>query len=685
MLDFAGARNRMVDVQLARRGIRHARVLAAMRKVPREAFVEPGMEEFAYEDSPLPIGEGQTISQPYIVALMIEAAELGPGDRVLEVGAGSGYAAAVMAQVAARVFAIERHARLGRSAARRLADLGYRTVPIRIGDGTLGWPEAAPFDAILVAAGGPEPPAALKTQLEIGGRLVVPVGRAETGQELVKLTRTGEATWHEERLGAVRFVPLVGAQGWAEDGSRPAGSHVSGHVSGHGTGRVSGHMPGGPRARSLAELVAEAAVPLPAPEDPGFAAAFDRYADRRVVLLGEASHGTAEFYRARAAITRRLVERHGFGIVAVEADWPDAAAIDRYVRHRRRAAGAEPPFRRFPTWMWRNTEVADFVDWLRGHNAALAPEDRARFHGLDIYNMRGSIAAVLAYLDEVDPGAARVARERYGCLTPWQNEYATYGRAVLTESYAKCEAEVVAQCRDLLGRALEYAAREREGASFLDAAQNARLIAAAERYYRIMYYGGAESWNLRDTHMFETLGHLLEARGPAGAKGAKAVVWAHNSHIGDARATDMGELRGGLNIGQLARERWGAEVALIGFGTHAGTVAAASDWDGAMEVKSVRPSRGDSYERVCHDAGVPRFLLPLGEDGAARRGLLEPRLERFIGVIYRPETELQSHYARACLPEQLDAWVWFDETRAVTPLGDAGRRAGVPDTYPFGV
>jgi erythromycin esterase-like protein len=330
--------------------------------------------------------------------------------------------------------------------------------------------------------------------------------------------------------------------------------------------------------------------------------------------------------------------------------------------------------------MWRNTDVAALVDWLREHNAGVGePRRRAGFYGLDIYNMGGSIAAVLAYLDEVDPEAAAVARERYGCLTPWQGEPSTYGRAVLTAGYGKCEQAVTDQLRELLRRRLDYVARDHEG--FLDAAQNARLVASAERYYRIMYYGGAESWNLRDTHMFETLCHLLEAHGAD----AKAVVWAHNSHIGDARHTEMGIVREELNIGQLCRERFGEEVALVGFGTHAGTVAAASDWGGDMEVKRVRPSHRDSYERLCHEAGVPAFLLDLRRDEALRRRLLEPRLERFIGVVYRPDTERTSHYADASLPGQFDAFVWLDETSAVTPLGPEHAKGDAPETYPFGL
>jgi protein-L-isoaspartate(D-aspartate) O-methyltransferase len=656
----------MVEKHLVQRGIRDPRVLDAMRSVPREMFVEPGLEEYAYEDSPLRIGEQQTISQPYIVAFMLEAAELHAGDRVLEVGAGSGYAAALMAQIAERVYAIERHASLGEQARARFSRLGYDNIELLVGDGTRGWPEAAPFDAILVAAGSPAVPQALKEQLAIGGRLVIPVGEMGTHQALLRVRRSGATNYEEEELASVRFVPLIGEQGWTEDGRRAASTHV----------------PGRSRAHSTAELVAAAAEPLPDLDDPAFGKLFDRFANRRVVLLGESSHGTSEFYRARDAITRRLVQAHGFNIIAVEADWPDAAAIDRYVRHRSFQQGAQPPFQRFPTWMWRNVEVEAFVQWLRAHNERLPGMDaRAGFYGLDIYNMSASVEAVLEYLDEVDPEAAAVARERYGCLTPWQQDPATYGRAALTAGFRKCEQKVVDQLRDLLQRRLEYVAHD--GESYLDAAQNARLVASAERYYRIMYYGGAESWNLRDTHMFETLGHLLEARGPQ----SRAVVWAHNSHIGDARYTDMGAARDQLNIGQLCREHYGEQAALIGFGTHTGTVAAASDWDGDMEIKRVRPSLANSYERVCHDAGIERFLLDLrpGKNEVARHALLKSHLQRFIGVIYRPESELMSHYSETLLPRQYDAFVWFDETSAVTPLGEQHAKPGAPETYPFGL
>jgi protein-L-isoaspartate(D-aspartate) O-methyltransferase len=661
-------RERMMERQIAARGVDDARVLDAMRQVPREAFVASGFEEFAYEDSPLPIAEGQTISQPYIVALMIEAAEVKSGDRVLEIGTGSGYAAAVLSRIAAEVYTVERHGALAQTAKRRFARLGYRNIEVRHGDGTLGWPEAAPFDAIIVTAGGPEIPESLRRQLKIGGRLVIPIGSLTDEQRLVKVVRDGEHAFHEEDLGPVRFVPLIGEHGWSE----PAPDESSGPIE------VELRPPARPQPPT--GLLRQAAERLPDLDDPAFARLFDRFADARVVLLGEATHGTSEFYRARAAITRSLIERHGFTIVAVEADWPDAAAVDRYVRHKAPAADATPAFRRFPTWMWRNVEVHDFVDWLRAHNEGLEPTRRAGFYGLDIYNMSASMRAVIDYLEQVDPEAAGVARERYGCLTPWQHDPATYGRAVLSAGYAKCENAVVAMLRDLFERQMAYAQRDGEG--FFDAAQNARLVASAERYYRIMYYGAAQSWNLRDRHMFATLEQLLAWRG----EGSKAVVWAHNSHIGDAAATEMGEMRGEINIGQLCRELFAQAAMLIGFGTDRGTVAAASDWDGPMEIKQIRPAHRDSYEQLCRDSGLARFVVDLqeGRSPELREGLLYPRLERAIGVIYRPETELASHYFEASLPRQFDAYLWFEETHAVTPLPTAAR-PGMPETYPFGL
>lgn len=433
-------------------------------------------------------------------------------------------------------------------------------------------------------------------------------------------------------------------------------------------------------ADEAASWVRDHCQQLPPPEKvDAFGRMFDRFADARVVLLGEATHGTSEFYRARDAITRRLVERHGFNIVAVEADWPDAARVDRYVRHRPAGSYDEESFARFPTWMWRNTEFAEFLEWLREHNSTRSPNDRAEFRGLDVYSLRASITAVIDYLDRVDPEAAGRARERYGCLTPWQHQPQHYGRSMLRGRRDTCEDEAVAQLKDLLNKRLEYAAAD--GEDYFDAAQNARVVRAAEHYYRIMYHGSTESWNLRDRHMFDTLQYLLAGRGDD----SKAVVWAHNSHIGNAAATAMG-WQGEFNIGELCRTAYGDGAALIGFGTDRGTVAAADDWGSAMRIKTVKPSRADSYERVFRKSGISTSLTDLRAPAnrEVRHALSEPRLERAIGVIYRPESELYSHYFEAVVPEQFDAYVWFDETNAVTPL-PTERPEGVPETYPFGV
>jgi erythromycin esterase-like protein len=431
----------------------------------------------------------------------------------------------------------------------------------------------------------------------------------------------------------------------------------------------------------LPTLIAGTAEPLPEIDDRTFGEFFDRFADARVVLLGEASHGTSEFYRARAAITRRLVERHGFTIVAVEADWPDAATIDRYVRHRPWREGELRAFERFPTWMWRNTDVDAFIRWLRQHNAQRPYERMCGFYGLDLYNLSGSMQAVIDFLEREDPELARAAHRRYGCLEPWAEEPQLYGRNALLEGYARCEVGVVQMLKDLLQKQVDCFAEECD--EWLDAAANARLVKNAEAYYRVMYHGSAESWNLRDTHMFETLNMILDAKGP----GAKAIVWAHNSHIGNAAFTDMGMHRDELNIGELAKEKFGSQARLIGFGTHSGTVAAADDWDRPMRIKRVTPSLPETYERLSHDAEIPSFLLDLREgerDERLASELMAARLERFIGVIYRPDTERWSHYSEAILPRQFDAWVWFDETEAVTPL-PGEQRPGEDETYPFGL
>lgn len=434
-----------------------------------------------------------------------------------------------------------------------------------------------------------------------------------------------------------------------------------------------------PREMQVASILHASGEDLPPPEqEEAFGALFDRYGDADVVLLGEASHGSHEFYQARAAISRHLIRYHGFNIVAVEADWPDGACIDGYVRHAiKSAVDCHQSFARFPSWMWRNQEVLGFVEWLRSHNEHRAPKERVEFRGLDIYSLSASIAAVLTYLDRVDPVAARAARERYGCLTPWQQDPAAYGQFTVAGGDT-CEREARDQLTALLVRRLEYA--RRDGNAFFDAAQNARIVRAAERYYRIMYQGARESWNLRDRHMFDTLQRLMELRPKA-----KAIVWAHNSHVGNAAATSMG-WEGEFNIGELCRTAYGRNMVSIGFGTDRGTVAAASDWDAPMEFKNVLPARKDSYEYLFRHAGRARSLTDWRSPARVvlREALAGPRLERAIGVVYRPDTELLSHYFRAVLSEQFDAWVWFETTRAVEPLGPK-QSQGISETYPFGL
>ena len=418
-------------------------------------------------------------------------------------------------------------------------------------------------------------------------------------------------------------------------------------------------------------------------EDTDFDPLLKMIGDCRFVLLGEATHGTHEFYRVRAQITKRLIAEKGFTAVAVEADWPDAYRVNQFVQFEgedEEAVDALAGFQRFPAWMWRNADVLDFVGWLRNYNEHRHSK-RVGFYGLDLYSLHASIRAVLDFLDKVDPEAAQRARYRYACFDNFGEDSQAYGYAASFGLNKTCENEVVGQWMEMRRRAAELASRDGRVArdAFFFAEQNARLVKNAEEYYRAMFHERISSWNLRDSHMAETLDALAKHLGTK----AKIVVWAHNSHLGDARATEM-EQRGELNLGQLVRQRFGDEATLIGFTTYTGTVTAASGWEALAERKHVRPALPGSYEALFHETRIQNFLLPLSRREEVSSLLRERRLERAIGVIYLPRSERVSHYFHAQLSDQFDVILHFDETRAVEPLERtvAWETGEVPETYP---
>ncbi len=411
--------------------------------------------------------------------------------------------------------------------------------------------------------------------------------------------------------------------------------------------------------------------------------------DRSIVLLGEASHGSHEFYATRARLTQRLVQEKGFVAVAVEADWPDAYRVNRFVMGGDRdhdAVASLSDFRRFPAWMWRNGDVVDFVTWLRSHNDRTTdPARRVRFYGLDLYSLRASMEAVVSYLDSVEPEAARLARAHYSCFDLIGREGAAYGHAVTRGLAPSCEDEVVAELLDLRRRATSLVVQDGVVAEdeFFFAEQNALVVRDAERYYRAMYQGRVSSWNLRDEHMTRTLRDLV-AHLERVVGSAKVVVWEHNSHVGDARATELGRA-GEWNVGQLVRATWGQECFSVGFTTDHGRVSAASDWGGPVERKHVRPGLAGSVESLLHDAPVDDFVVRLGRD--APPALRATRLERAIGVIYRPETERTSHWFHAEVASQFDALIHLDQTSAVRPLERTllWEQGEPPETFPSGL
>lgn len=438
--------------------------------------------------------------------------------------------------------------------------------------------------------------------------------------------------------------------------------------------------------QNLQAAIRAAATPLDHAAS-GYTELLQALANKDFILLGEASHGTHDFYAARVEITKRLIVEHGLTAIAIEGDWPSAERVNRYVRWQGTDANANEAlsdFKRFPLWMWRNTVILDFVIWLRKHNENLPAQEQVGFYGLDMYSMYESIAAVLEYLDQVDPEAGARARQHYGCLDHKSNER-DYGYGLALNERPSCEDEVVAQLMALREKSLMYA---KPGDTVSEdehfkAEQNARLVQSAEGYYRQMFNPRANTWNLRDSHMIETLENLYQHLSKRIQRPAKIAVWEHNSHLGDARATYMAQY-GQHNVGQLARERYGDRCSLVGFTTYTGSVTAASNWDGPAERKRVRPGLQGSIEAVLHSTGLKQFYLPLTADVAQQ--LRKPLLERAIGVLYLPESERASHYFDCVVPEQFDALIHFDETRALEPL-DASSEwiRGEQATFPHNV
>jgi erythromycin esterase-like protein/predicted phosphoribosyltransferase len=512
--------------------------------------------------------------------------------------------------------------------------------------------------------------------------VAVPTASPETCEEMKKKA--------DEVICAITPEPFHAVGRWYRDFSQTTDEEVGALLARRGTSEKDEGAKGPTADSPLIKALRETAYPLA-----GSARDYDplmgRIGEARFALLGEASHGTHEFYCERAEITKRLIAEKNFSAVAVEADWPDAYRLNRYVRGAGDdvdAVEALADFRRFPTWMWRNTVVVEFIEWLRAHNDALPPgAEKVGFYGLDLYSLYASMKAVLTYLEKVDPEAAARARERYSCFDHVGEDTQAYGLMTRLNLSKSCEEEVVAQLLELQRRAADDARRGGQLAEdeLFYAEQNARLVRNAEAYYRAVFLEEVSSWNLRDRHMAETLDALVTYLDRKAGR-AKVAVWEHNSHLGDARATEMGQ-RGELNVGQLAREKYAGEAVLVGFTTHHGTVTAASDWGKPAERKRVRPALAGSYEALFHAVRCDRFLLILNDSDVMVQQLSVPRLERAIGVIYRPETERQSHYFRARLAEQFDAVLHFDETRALKPLEttETWETGELPETFPFAV
>jgi protein-L-isoaspartate(D-aspartate) O-methyltransferase len=639
-----------IKEQLEDKGITSSLLLKAFQDIPEAFLLSETLHPYFYEDVRIEKAFEKTEPRVIVVARMLEQLKVKEEEKILITGVDSIYILVVLSKIYKAVYTIESNETYANWALDVLKTIDITNVHIKVGKSDMGWAEKGPFDAILIASELQTVPKTIKEQLKIGAKLLVPIGPDWAHVMLQIIKRVDKEAYTSRALRDSYFIPNpkilpdIGTETYPDT--------------------------------EIIDEIGISSLPFKTLKTFPMDDLLERIGDAKVVLLGEASHGTSEFYLARQEITKALIEKKGFNFVCAEADWSDAEQINNYVKNDYKSQDWMP-FARFPQWMWKNQEVLDFVEWLKKHNAK--HNNTIGFYGLDLYGLENSIDLVIKYLEDMDADLADLAKSRYACITPYMTQPSVYGKLIQNNKLVSCEKDILNMLFDLLKNKNKL----NHSQAYFYAYQNATVVVDAERYYKAMYYGSAESWNLRDFHMFYTLKSLLSYFG----KASKAVVWAHNTHIGNALATEM-YARGEINIGHLCKEHFGTNSYHIGFGTRTGTVAAARNWGEKMEVRSVIESVENSYEHLCHKTNVKNFTLPLRKEHShkdLREMLSTPRLQRAIGVVYRPETELMSHYFKTVLPSQFDEYIWFNKTKAIKPISTKMATTKLMDLHPFGL
>ena len=637
-----------IETHLRDKGITSEILLEAFKNIPEEFYLSEIIHPYFYEDVRIEKSLDKLEPRVIVIAKMLEQMGIKKAEKILIAGVDSIFVLVILSKIYDEVFSIETNETYANWSKEILKNIGVTNVTVKIGNPKVGLKNKAPFDAILIASEFEEIPENLNKQLKIGGNLLIPIGE-DWSHAILELTeRVSNVDYKTKTIRESYYIPrpkhfpLISKNTFLDD-------DIIEEI--------------GMNAHSFKTI----------PEYP-IEALLKRIGNAKVVLIGEASHGTSEFYRVRQEITKALIEKRGFTFVCAEADWSDAEQINNYVKNSYKQQNWMP-FVRFPQWMWKNNEVLEFTEWLKKYNSS--KDNSVGFYGLDLYGLENSIDLVVKYLEKIDPHLASIAKKRYACISPYLADPTIYGKLVLNNQLQSCEKEVIKMLFDLL----KYKKKLDHSPEFFYTYQNATVVADAERYYKSMYYGSAESWNLRDLHMFYALRSLMAFHGAS----AKTIVWAHNSHIGNALATEMYS-RGEINIGHLCKEQYGNSCYSIGFGTHHGTVAASHNWGNNMEVMNVNKSLQGSFENLCHKTHIENFTLALRESDAEeslRLLLSSPKLERAIGVIYKPKTELLSHYFQAVLSSQFDEYIWMNKTKAVTPISLSNPIPDTLDIHPF--